>query len=127
MGLRARTGGARHPLSGLPIAGLAGARRTLAELVLEHLLRHLVDRAPREMAELKRSVSEADQPGDRISQMFENAAHLAVLALLQRQGDPGVGALLAFEVGADRAIDDAVDGGAARQGGEPRRVDETAH
>src|SRR6202030_408881 len=112
-----RTGAARRPLSGLPIAGLAGAVRTLAELVVEHLLRHLLDRAAREVAELERPVGEAAQPGDRISQMYENAAALAILALLQRQCNPGVGALLAFELGADRAVDDSVDSGAARQCG----------
>jgi hypothetical protein len=79
------------------------------------------------MAELEGAVGEADQPGDPIPQMFENPPDLSVLALLQGQGDPGVGALLAVELGADRAIGDAVDGNAARQRSEPRRIDKTVH
>src|ERR1700687_1416248 len=99
-----------------------GGRR-FSELFGEHLPRHLLDRALREMAELERPISKADQPGDRIAEMFHDPPHLAVLSLLQRQGDPGVGALLAVELGADRSIGDAIDGDAAGERGEPRRVD----
>src|SRR5207247_779234 len=78
------------------------------ELLVERLARHLLDRAARQMAELERPIGQTDQPCDRIAEMFENPAHLTVLPLLQRQGEPRVRALLAFEPGADRAIRDAV-------------------
>src|SRR5437870_297318 len=55
----------------------------LAELFLQYLSRHLLDRAASEMAELKRTIGQADQPGDRIAEMLQHAPHLAVLALLQ--------------------------------------------
>src|SRR5438874_1843133 len=79
------------------------------------------------MAELERPVGEADQPRHGVAEMLEGAAHLAVLALLQRQGEPGVRALLAVERGADRAISDAVDGDAAAERSQPRRVDRAVH
>jgi len=75
------------------------------------------------MAELERPISEADQPCYRVPQMFENPSHLAVLALLQRQGDPGVRSLLAVDLDADRAIGDAVDGDPSGERGEPRGID----
>src|SRR6266851_9499187 len=78
-------GAGRRPTHQLaPCLGGCGS----AELIGEHLFRHFFDRATREMAELERPISKADQPGDRIPEMFENPADLAVLALLQRQGDP---------------------------------------
>ncbi len=79
------------------------------------------------MTELEGSIGEADQPRYRVPQMFENPPHLAVLALLQRQGHPGVRALLAVELGADRAIGDRVDGDASGERGEPRRIDKPVH
>src|SRR5438132_5151062 len=84
-------------------------RGRLPELLGQHLLCHLVDRAGRQVAQLKWSEREPDQPGYRESQMIEHAANLAVLALAQGQRDPGVAALPAFEAGADRAVGRAVD------------------
>src|SRR6266853_5240313 len=81
---------------------------TGAELFLQHLAGHLLDRAAGEMAELKRTVGQADQAGDRIAEMLEDAPHLAVPAFLQGQGDPGIRTLLALELGADRPIGDAI-------------------
>src|SRR5436190_19323602 len=92
----------------LPRTGLAAA-----ELLVQHLPRHLLDRALCQMAELKGAVREADEPRHRIAEVFEDAAHLTVLALAERQCQPGVGALLAVECRADRAVGDAVDRHAA--------------
>src|SRR3546814_17830432 len=47
--------------------------------------------------------------------MFEDAAHLTVLAFRQRQLDPLVASGTAFEVGVDLAVADAVDGDALDQ------------
>src|SRR5262249_50905016 len=101
--------------------------RAAAQLLAQHLGRHLLDRAAAEVAELKRAVGEADQPRYRIAVLADHPPHLAVLALLQRQGDPGVRPLLTVERGADRAVIDAVDADAFLQRGEPRRFDHAMH
>ena len=49
------------------------------------------------------------------TEMAEHVAHLAVLALADREGEPDVGALLAVERRLDRPVADAVDGDAAAQ------------
>src|SRR5579885_2845184 len=104
-----------------------GRRRRLAELLAHHPGRHLLDLAAGEVAELERPVAESDQPGDGEAEMIEHAPHLAVLAFAQGQGEPGVGALLALERSADRAVADAVDGDAAGQRGEPLGRDRAVH
>ena len=45
------------------------------------------------MAELERAVGHADQPIDLEPDMLEHPPHLAVLALAQRHGEPGIVAL----------------------------------
>src|SRR5919201_5445775 len=72
-----------------------------AELFLQHLARDFFYGAAWQMPELEGSVGQADQPRHGITEMFEDAPHLAVLAFLQGQCDPGVRSLLAFEPSAD--------------------------
>src|SRR5262252_3453238 len=79
------------------------------ELFLQDLARDFLDRAARQMSELKGSIGQADQARHRVAEMLEDPPHLAVLPLLQGYRDPGVGALLALEPGAGRAIGNAVD------------------
>ena len=55
--------------------------------------------------------------------MFEHLLDLAVLALAQPHRDPGVGALLAIELGFDRRVVDAVEADPAAQAVEHRLVD----
>src|SRR5688572_11141262 len=105
----------------------AFAGRGAAELVLQDFTGYFLDRAAGEKAELEGAVGEPDQAGDGVAEMLEDAPHLAVLAFVQRQRDPGVGALLAVERGADRAVGEAVDRDAAGQRREPRRVDVAMH
>ena len=61
--------------------------------------------------------------------MLEHAAHLAVLALAQGQGQPDIVALEPVDAGLDRAVGDAVDGDPLRQGAQLAVVDlaERAH
>jgi len=53
--------------------------------------------------------------------------HLAVLALGQRDVDPGIGALLAVEAGLDRTVAHALDGDAVGELGELCLVDSAVH
>ena len=71
---------------------------------------HLLDRAGFKLAELERAERHADQPGDGETEMAEHIAHLAVLALADREREPDVGALRAIERRLDRPVADAVDG-----------------
>src|SRR3546814_10556963 len=79
--------------------GSAGRRlgRSGAELVAQHFRRHLFGRARQQVAELERAEGDADQPADRPAEMLADATDLAVLALAQAHGQPGILALLAIE------------------------------
>src|SRR5215475_7170928 len=83
---------------------LRRGRRAEAELFLQHLAHHLFDRALVQMAELERAVGDADQAADRPAEMAAELADLAVLALGQCHGEPGIVALLAVERGQHLAI-----------------------
>src|SRR6266550_330394 len=102
-------------------------RAGVSELLGQHFLGHLGDFAARQIAELERPEGEPDQSGNREPQMFEHAAHLAVLALARRQRDPRVAALLAFETGTDRAVGRADDRDALFESGEAIRIDLAMH
>src|SRR5439155_22744130 len=80
-----------------PCARIAGA-----ELLQQHLARHLLDRTLCQIAQLEWAIGEADEPCHLVAEMFEDAPNLAVLAFLQGQRQPGVRALLAIERRADR-------------------------
>jgi hypothetical protein len=95
-----------------------------AELVGEHLPRHLLDGAALEEAELEGSVGEADQPRHGVAEMLEDAAHLAVAPLAQPHLEPGIAALLALELGGDRPVGDAVDGDPLGERLQPIRLDD---
>ena len=69
----------------------------------------------RQLAELERPERHADQPRDLQPEMAQHVAHLAVLALADRERDPHVEALLAVERRLDRPVVDAVDGDAVAQ------------
>src|SRR5690242_12101191 len=90
-------------------------RRLDAELVLQHLALHLFDLAGLEVAELERTVGEADQAADRPTEMAAEIADLAVLAFGQRHGQPGIVALLPVEARLHRAVADAFDRDALAQ------------
>src|SRR5215469_8345314 len=110
VGLTVSPGGAnsRRPRC-LPPTIRMGRRASGPKLLAEHLPRHLVDRAARQIAELERPEREADQPSHLKPEMFEHATHLSVFPLAQSHRDPGIAALLALKLGGDRAIGDAID------------------
>src|SRR6185437_13006237 len=97
-------------------------RSVRAELLAQHLARHFLDGAARQLAELERPVGDADEPRHAQAQMLHDAADLAVLAFMQADGEPGIAALLAVEHRADRAIAHAADSDAGLERGEPRRI-----
>src|SRR5262245_31171442 len=82
----------------------AGARdQPLAELLAQRARLDLVDRAGVELAQLKRSERDADQPVDLEAEMAEHVAHLAVLAFTNGKGEPHVRTLGAVERRVDRS------------------------
>src|SRR5215831_4133352 len=78
-----------------------------AELLAQHPRAHLLDRALGELAELERTVGDADQPVHLQAEIAEHVPHLAVLALPDRKGEPHVRPLLAVERRLDRPVLDA--------------------
>ena len=70
---------------------------------------HRLGLAGLQVEQLERPVGEADQPVHVDAEVGEDAAHLAVLALAQAHGDPGVGALHAVDAGLDRPVAHALD------------------
>src|SRR5690348_5680106 len=122
VGRTARPSGARSARPRcLPAMMRTALRRPAdAELLAQHLARHFLDGAARQVAELERPVGNADEPRNAQAQMLHDAADLAILALVQADGEPGIAALLAIEHGADRAVAHAVDGDARLERGEPR-------
>ena len=79
------------------------------ELVGEHAPPHLLGLAGLEFEQLERPERDADEPVDLEAEVAEHAAHLAVLALAQADGDPRVGALHAIDAGLDRPVAHALD------------------
>src|SRR5687767_5661082 len=59
--------------------GLSGAGQLFAELIAQHPTFHLAHLAPFEVAELERSVGDADEPRDGQAEMLQHAFYLAVL------------------------------------------------
>src|SRR5262249_29941255 len=62
----------------------------LAELVAQHARTHLLDRAFAELAQLEWAERDADQPVHLQAEVAQHVAHLAVLALADREGEPDV-------------------------------------
>src|SRR5207302_1328378 len=60
----------------------------LAELVAQHPGAHLLDLAFGELAQLERAERGADQPVHLQAEVAQHVAHLAVLALADREGEP---------------------------------------
>jgi len=91
---------------------LPGTGRSLLQPLPEHhqvVLAHFVDCARGQVGEREGAIGGADQAGDAQAEMFEDAAHFAVLAFGKRQLDPDVRAGAAFDIGVDRAVADALD------------------
>src|SRR5438105_14067626 len=82
VGLTVSPGGAssRRPRCLPPTIRMDCRRATAAELLAEHLLRHLVDGAARQIAELKRPAGQADQPGHLKTELLEHPADLTALS-----------------------------------------------
>ena len=99
-------------------AGEVGAGRggdARAELIAQGPRLDLLDRAGRDLAELERAERNPDQAVHREAEVTEHVAHLAVLALADREGEPDIAALRAVDRGLDRSVADAVDGDARAQ------------
>src|SRR5690606_22019546 len=79
----------------------------LAELVLEHLGAHHFDGAFRQIAELERTIRNADQAVHLKAKRAEHVLDLAVLAFAQAEQEPDIAALGALERGFDRAVSNA--------------------
>src|SRR5262249_43583129 len=89
-----------------------------AELLAQHARAHLLDRALGKLAQLERAERDADQPVHLQPEVAQHVAHLAVLALADREGEPDVGALLALlavERRLDRTVMDAIERHAVAQ------------
>ncbi len=82
-------------------AELAG--QTRAELILQHAYLHFLDGAGLQVAEHERPEGNADEAVHGQAKMLQDVAHLAVLALPDRDRDPDIIALFAFERRLDRA------------------------
>jgi len=95
----------------------------LGELLADHPRPHLFQLAGAQGAQGQRPVRQADQPVHLQADGLQDLADLAVLALVQGDREPEVGALrplLGFvEPCLDRTIADAVDGHALLQGVQP--------
>src|ERR1051326_8063161 len=87
-----------------------------SQLLAQDAGAYLLDLAVGQFAELKRSERHADEPRHSKAKRAENVAHLAVLALADREGEPQVRALVAVERRLDRAVLDAFDADAVAQG-----------
>src|SRR5690606_8446394 len=78
-----------------------GLRDAGAELLAQMPRADFLDRAVFELAELERTVGHANEPVHLQPEMLQHVAHLAVLALADRKGEPDIGALRAVERGLD--------------------------
>ena len=90
-------------------------QQPVAQLFAQHLALHLDDIAGLHLIEPERPVADADQPVHRHAHLGHRAANLAVLALADAHGQPGVGALLAVEADLHRLEILALDGDALAQ------------
>lgn len=86
-----------------------------AELVAQGASAHFQRLAFRQVAELERTVGDADQAVDLEAERAEHVLDLAVLAFAQAHGDPDVAALAAVERRFDRTVENAVDGNTVLQ------------
>src|ERR1700722_3797803 len=94
-----------------------------AQLIAQHPRADFHDLALGQITEFERTERHADQAVDRQTQALEDLLDLAVLALPEAQGEPGVCALLAVKLGLDSEIVDALDRDAAGKPVERRLVD----
>lgn len=80
-----------------------------SELIAQHARGHLVDRALRDLAKLKRSKGKPDQTVDLKPDMLEHALDLTVFSFAQRHRKPAIGALHTIEGGFDAGIIHALE------------------
>ena len=85
------------------------------ELVHQHPLRHELDVAGFEIADLKGPEGKPDQTVDAQSELGEHALHFAVLAFLQAERQPDIRPLNLVDDGLDRAVAHTFDGDAVLQ------------
>ena len=111
-----RFGEAGEGATGVEKSAPESRHEARAKLLAQNPRAHLLDLALGQFAELKRAERHADQARDREAEIAEHVAHLAVLALADRKGEPDVRALHAIESGFDGAVADAADGDAGAQG-----------
>ncbi|MNK69318.1 hypothetical protein D3C87_887010 [compost metagenome] len=89
--------------------------QTRSELVAQHAAAHFQHLAFGEIAELERTVGNADQAVDLEAECAEHVLDLAVLAFTQAHADPDVVTLGTVERRVDCAIKHAIDGNAFLQ------------
>ena len=65
-------------------------REEFRDLILQHALRHFLDLAALQLAELERTIGHPDQPVDRQRHALHHIPDFAVLALAKRDGQPRV-------------------------------------
>ncbi|KQB16010.1 hypothetical protein AP073_12340 [Rhodobacter capsulatus] len=106
----------RHPFGPRRLAVLDTQQKPVAQLVAQHLALHLDHRPRFHVIEPERAVADPDQPVHRHADFGHRAADLAVLALADAHGQPGIGALLAVKADFHRLEILALDGDAAAQG-----------
>src|SRR5260370_19679933 len=75
------------------------------------------------MTELERPVGDPNEARDIEPEMREDPTDLAILALLQRHGEPGIAALGALQLRADRPVGNPVERQPLLQRFEARRLD----
>src|SRR5260370_8530299 len=79
------------------------------------------------MTEHERPVGDPNEARDIEPEMREHPADLAILALLQRHGEPGIAALRALQLRADRPIGNPIERQPLLQRFEPRRLHASMH
>src|SRR5499427_9557670 len=87
----------------------------IAQLPAQIFCLDLLDGAFGKFAEPERPELDPDQAIDLQVEVAQHVAHLAVLALADREGEPHIGALLALEYRLDRPVPDAVNGDAVAE------------
>ncbi len=89
--------------------GARFAQQGFAELIAQHTATDLFQSAVIQIAELERPERQPDEPVHFKAEMFQYALDLAIFALAQAHGHPGVGALHAIERGFDPGIMNAIE------------------
>src|SRR5690606_4709706 len=105
----------KGPHDGRVEIGVRFLDQARAELFAEGPAPDLLYCAAWQGAELKRPVGDTDQPRHLEAEGGQDVPDLAVLALAQPDGEPGIRPLLTVERGLDRTVIDSADGHAFLQ------------